>query len=65
MRAKLAATAATAAGVTIVVADGWAVAALGCVTILSVLAFIMWILSSPPRIAAVERLIHAFRDLFR
>lgn len=65
MRAKLAATAAAAAGATIFVANGWAVAALGCVTIVSVLAFIMWILSSPARIGAVERLIHAFGDLFR
>jgi len=35
------------------------------VAILSVLAFIMWIVSDPERIAAVERLIRALRDLFK
>jgi hypothetical protein len=65
VRARWAVAATGAAGLTIFFANGWPVAALGCVAILSVLAFIMWIVSDPERIAAVERLIRALRDLFK
>jgi cyanate permease len=65
VRARWAIAATTAAGLTIFVANGWPVAALGCVAILSVLAFIMWIVSQPRRITAVERLLRALRDLFK
>jgi hypothetical protein len=54
-----------AAGLTIFVANGWPLATLGCVAILSVLVFIMWIVSKPQRISAVERLVRALRDLLR
>jgi hypothetical protein len=65
VRARWAVAVTGAAGLAIFFANGWPVAALGCVAILSILAFIMWIVSNPQRIAAVERLILALRDLFR
>jgi hypothetical protein len=65
VRARWALAATGAAGLTIFFVNGWPVAALGCVAILSILLFIMWVVSKPQRITAVERLIRALRDLFR